>query len=148
MMRRILKALFSIALAAATFGLPAPGAARAGAAPAGAAGAGSSVTVQVEGGYAGVVPQGGWAPIQVSVTNHGPDTKATLKLSEGAGQNTQNGGGAIKGSSPTGSVPSGGGYGYAGPGSAAGGPAVTHELDVVLPAGTTKHFTAELPSGT
>ncbi|HEY2668534.1 MAG TPA: hypothetical protein VGK51_17015, partial [Actinomycetota bacterium] len=47
-----------------------------------------------------------------------------------------------------GSVPSGGGYGYAGPGSAAGGPAVTHELDVVLPAGTTKHFTAELPSGT
>src|SRR5207247_1408773 len=61
MMRRILKALFSVALAAATFGLPAPG----------AAGADSPVTVQVEGGYGGVVPQGGWAPIQVDVTNHG-----------------------------------------------------------------------------
>ena len=56
MMRRILKALFSVALAGATFGLPAPG----------AAAADSPVTVQVEGGYGGVVPRGGWAPIQVS----------------------------------------------------------------------------------
>ena len=87
MMRRILKALFSVALAAATFGLPAPG----------AAGADSPVTVQAEGGYGGVVPQGGWAPIQVSVRNHGPDTKATLKLSVGAGQNGQTGGGTTGG---------------------------------------------------
>src|SRR5882757_6299862 len=90
MMRRILKALFGVALAAATFGLPAPG----------AAGADSPVTVQVEGGYGGVVPQGGWAPIQVSVTNHGPDTKATLKLSVGAGQKkktSQTGGGNVTG---------------------------------------------------
>ena len=63
MMRKILKALFSVALAAATFGLPALG----------AAGADSPVTLQVEGGYGGVVPQGGWAPIQVNVTNHGPE---------------------------------------------------------------------------
>jgi hypothetical protein len=139
MMRRILKALFSVALAAATFGLPAPG----------AADADSPVTVQAEGGYGGVVPQGGWAPIQVSVTNHGPDTKATLKLSVGAGQNGQTGGGTIKGpvTVPSiGSVGPGGWYGFSGPGSAAGGPAVTRELDVVLPAGTTKHFTAYLPS--
>src|SRR6266576_4414676 len=138
MMRRTLKALFSVALAAATFGLPAPG----------AAGADSPVTVQVEGGYGGVVPQGGWAPIQVDVTNHGPDTKATLKLSVATGQNGQTGGGAIKGPvvlPSTGSVATGGWYGFSGPGSAPG-PAVTRELDVVLPAGTMKHFTAYLPS--
>src|SRR5438132_4136168 len=135
MMRKILKALFSVALATATFGLPAPG----------AAGADSPVTVQVEGGYGGVVPQGGWAPIQVSVTNHGPDTKATLKL--GTGQSGQSGGGTIKGPvvlPSTGSVGAGGWYGFSGP--ASGSPAVTQELDVVLPAGTMKHFTAYLPS--
>ena len=136
MMRGILKALFSVALAAAAFGLPASG----------AAGADSPVTVQVEGGYGGVVPQGGWAPIQVSVTNHGPDTKATLKLSVGAGQYGQTSGGAVRGPASSGSVPPGGSYGFSGPGSAAGSPAVTQELDVVLPAGTTKHFTAYLPS--
>ena len=135
MMRKILKALFSVALAAATFGLPAPG----------AAGADSPVTVQAEAGYGGVVPQGGWAPIQVSVTNHGPDTKATLKL--GTGQSGQSGGGTIKGPvvlPSTGSVGAGGWYGFSGP--ASGSPAVTQELDVVLPAGTMKHFTAYLPS--
>ena len=138
MMRRTLKALFSVALAAATFGLPALG----------AAGADSPVTLQVEGGYGGVVPQGGWAPIQVNVTNHGRDTKATLKLSVATGQNGQTGGGVIKGPvvlPSTGSVATGGWYGFSGPGSAAG-PAVTRELDVVLPAGTMKHFTAYLPS--
>src|SRR5438067_10011746 len=71
MMRRILKTLLSVALAAAAFGLPAPG----------AASADSPVTVEVEGGYGGVVPPGGWAQIQVNVTNHGRDTRATRKLS-------------------------------------------------------------------
>src|SRR5207244_4290776 len=59
------------------------------------------------------------------------------------------GGGTIKGPvtvPSVGSVGPGSWYGFSGPGSVAGGPAVTHELDVVLPAGTTKHFTAYLPS--
>jgi hypothetical protein len=137
-MRKTLKALFGVALAAATFGLPAPG----------AAAADSPVTVQIEGGYGGVVPRGGWAPVQVNVTNHGPDTKATLKLSVAASQNGYAGGGIPKGIPvplpAIGSAAPGGWFGFAGPGS--GGPPVTEQLDVVLPAGTAKHFTAYLPA--
>src|SRR5437879_3506713 len=140
-MRKTLKALLSVALAAATFGLPAPG----------AAAADSPVTVQIEGGYGGVVPRGGWAPVQVSVANHGPDTKATLKLSAAPGQNGYSGGGIPKGLLvPLPAVhlpaPGGGWFGFSGPGSASGGPPVTQQLDVVLPAGTAKHFTAYLPA--
>jgi hypothetical protein len=140
-MRKSVKALFSVALAAATFGLPAPV----------AAAADSPVAVQVEGGYSGVVPQGGWAPVQVNVTNHGPDTKATLRLSVASSQNGYSGGGILKGipaplpaiGSP---APGGGWFGFTGPGSPSGGPPVTQQIDVVLPAGTAKHFTAYLPA--
>src|SRR3979409_134321 len=116
-MRKTLKALFGVALAAATFGLPAPG----------AAAADSPVTVQVDGGYGGVVPRGGWAPIQVNVTNHGPDTKATLRLSVAASQNGYAGGGIPKGMPVPlpaigSAAPGGGWFGFTGPGSASGGP--------------------------
>jgi hypothetical protein len=137
-MHKTLKALFSVALAAATFGPPAPG----------AAAVDSPVTVQIEGGYSGVVPRGGWAPVQVNVTNHGPDTKATLKISVAPSQNGYSGPRGIPVPLPAiGSPAQGGGwFGFTAPGSTSGGPPVTQQLDVVLPAGTAKHFTAYLPA--
>lgn len=60
-------------------------------------GAGGEVTLQIVGGYGGVVPRTGWAPMQVDVTNHGPDTRATIRLSVTSSQNGFNGGGFVKG---------------------------------------------------
>jgi hypothetical protein len=120
------------------------------------------VTVQIEGGYGGVVPRGGWAPVQVNVTNHGPDAKVTLSLSISGGQNGFSGGGFFKGAPGPNPGPNQGPIpipafapspGFLGgplvvppPGFFAGGGSVTRRLDVVLPAGTTKHFTSYLPA--
>jgi hypothetical protein len=143
-MRKTFRVLFAVLLATAAVGLPGVVAAAADT---------PLITVQIEGGYGGVVPRGGWAPVQVNVTNHGPDIKATLKLS--ATSNTQNGfGGAgpiFRGGTilpATGVLP---GFPFPVPvaspgGPATSGPTVTQKLDVVLPAGTTKHFTAYLPA--
>src|ERR1051326_1622892 len=70
-MRKIVRLVVSLVLAA----IPALGVAQA------AAAADSQITVAVQGGYGGIVPRTGWAPIQVDVTNHGPDRSAILKLS-------------------------------------------------------------------
>ncbi len=118
--------------------------------PGAASAADSPVTVQIEGGYAGVVPRGGWAPVQVNVTNHGPDTKATLRFSITGSQNGFGGPGFFKGvpipmMSP-GGVFVGPGVPVASPSPGGTGGGVTQQLDVVLPAGTGKHFIAYLPS--
>src|SRR5947209_1860179 len=129
-MRRIVRVVVSLLLAA----VPVLGLAQA------AAAADNQITVAVQGGYGGTVPRTGWAPVQVDVTNHGPDRNAILKLSV-SGLGGFNGG-IITGGPILKPSPFPGGIAIPTIIGGGSGSQVTQQLRVVLPAGTTKHVTA------
>ncbi|HEU5001287.1 MAG TPA: hypothetical protein VFW71_00720 [Actinomycetota bacterium] len=130
-------AAFLLALAAPT------GAARAAARP-------SPVTLQVTAGYNGMTSGNGWIPVNVSVTNSGPDLKGTLVLTQGTSSSTSYGGGGGVITLPNRGVsiaPIIGKLGIPVPVSSPGGGPLQQRQSIVLPAGTTKHFQADMPAG-
>src|SRR5438128_6646595 len=126
-----------------------PGVAAAGLGPGQAAAEDARVTVQLQAGYSGTAPTDGWAPVQASVTNNGPDLRATVALTVGLGSTGYPGPGrpfavpAFPSPGPMVPLPA---IIARGPGQAPWGSPVTQNLDAVLPSGATKHLTAYLPS--
>ena len=114
----------------------------------------SPVTLQVTAGFNGVTAGTGWIPVQVSVTNSGPDVKATLVLTENAGSSssTSFGGGFItlpngaRASIPVPAIVKGG-VPFPFPLSSPGPAPLTQRQSVTLPSGTTKHIEADMPAG-
>lgn len=103
------------------------------------------VTMQIAVGYQGVVPTAGDMPVQVNVANKGADLTATLVITAGKQSSSSIGGFAAPAFYGSGGVVAGPAIPCCFGGGPTGTP-VTWREQVQLPAGTTKHFEAFLPS--
>jgi hypothetical protein len=92
--------------------------------------------VQVSAGYDGYARSDDWIPVQVTVKNNGGDFRGLLQLDDAAATQNSGSGGGFGGAK---AMPAIGPYGVSAGGAPVG--AATREVAVVIPAGSTRHYT-------